>query len=175
MALTAKQERFVQEYLIDLNATQAAIRAGYSEKTAKQAGFENMTKPDLQSRIQEALSERQKEAKYDAAMVLSRHIEIDQMDIADILKDDGSLKPISQWPKVWRTSISGLDIVELMSRGDDRDALESWVKKIKWPDKLKNLELLGKHVDVRAYGEKKPDDDEELPPDVIEIHDMRKL
>lgn len=47
MALTAKQERFIQEYLIDLNATQAAIRAGYSPKTAKVIGHENLTKPDI--------------------------------------------------------------------------------------------------------------------------------
>lgn len=155
MGLKAKQARFAQEYPIDLNATQAAIRAGYSEKTARSQGQRLLTNADVQSRIQEYKLERQKEAKYDAAMVLKRHIEIDQMDIGDILKDDGSLKPISQWPKVWRTSISGLDIVELMSRGDDREALDSWVKKIKWPDKLKNLELLGKHVDVSAYGESK--------------------
>ena len=52
--LTDKQQRFVDEYLIDLNATQAAIRAGYSEKTAKSIGQENLTKPDIQKAIQEA-------------------------------------------------------------------------------------------------------------------------
>ena len=49
--LTPKQERFVAEYLIDLNATQAAIRAGYSAKTAKVIGHENLTKPDVASEI----------------------------------------------------------------------------------------------------------------------------
>lgn len=49
--LTPKQERFVSEYLIDLNATQAAIRAGYSEKTARQAGSENLSKPDIAEAI----------------------------------------------------------------------------------------------------------------------------
>ncbi len=52
--LTPKQERFVEEYLIDLNATQAAIRAGYSEKTAKEIGSENLTKPNIAKAIQEA-------------------------------------------------------------------------------------------------------------------------
>jgi phage terminase small subunit len=56
--MTPKQERFVAEYLIDLNATQAAIRAGYSEKTAKQMGTENLAKPVLAEAIQEALAER---------------------------------------------------------------------------------------------------------------------
>lgn len=51
--LTGKQQRFVGEYLVDLNATQAAIRAGYSPKTAKSIGQENLTKPDIQESIQE--------------------------------------------------------------------------------------------------------------------------
>lgn len=52
--LTDKQERFIQEYLIDLNATQAAIRAGYSENTARAIGYENLTKPHIQESIAEA-------------------------------------------------------------------------------------------------------------------------
>ncbi len=52
MRLTAKQERFVSEYLLDLNATQSAIRAGYSEKTAYSIGSENLIKPEVQEAIQ---------------------------------------------------------------------------------------------------------------------------
>lgn len=58
--LTDKQERFVQEYLIDLNATQAAIRAGYSEKTARVIGPENLSKPAIQERIQVYREEQKK-------------------------------------------------------------------------------------------------------------------
>ena len=58
--LTAKQQRFCDEYLIDLNATQAAIRAGYSEKTAKQIGQENLTKPDLKEYIEKRMAEKEK-------------------------------------------------------------------------------------------------------------------
>lgn len=58
MALTAKQAAFVAEYLIDLNATQAAIRAGYSEKAAKAIGAENLTKPDVQEALQQAMQAR---------------------------------------------------------------------------------------------------------------------
>ncbi len=54
MSLTPKQTRFVQEYLTDLNATQAAIRAGYSKKTARSVGSENLTKPDIATAIQKA-------------------------------------------------------------------------------------------------------------------------
>ncbi len=56
--LTPKQTRFVQEFLIDLNATQAAIRAGYSKKTARQVASENLSKPDIQRAIEEAQQTR---------------------------------------------------------------------------------------------------------------------
>lgn len=58
--LTPKQQRFVDEYLIDLNATQAAIRAGYSEKTAYSIGHENLRKPEIQKAITEAQQKRAK-------------------------------------------------------------------------------------------------------------------
>lgn len=56
--LTVKQERFCTEYIIDLNATQAAIRAGYSKKTANRIASENLSKPDIQRKIQELQQER---------------------------------------------------------------------------------------------------------------------
>lgn len=152
--LTDKQELFCQEYLIDLNATQAAIRAGYSEKTAQQTGSENLSKPVIQARISELKSTRCEKLAVDAAYVLQRHIEIDRMDMADILTDEGYMKPIREWPKVWRQYLSGMDIAELWEgRGDEKEQV-GVLKKIKWPDKVKNLELLGKHVDVQAYKEK---------------------
>ncbi|PNH94082.1 terminase small subunit [Vibrio diazotrophicus] len=152
--LTDKQEMFCREYLIDLNATQAAIRAGYSEKTAKETAYENLTKPHIANRIAELKSERVKETKVDANYVLNRLVEIDQMDAIDILNEDGSLKPISMWPKVWRTYLSGFDLSELWEgTGEDRQQI-GFLKKIKWPDKVKNLELLGKHIEVQAFKEK---------------------
>ena len=57
MKLTAKQERFCQEYILDLNATQAAIRAGYSEKTAKDIGCQNLAKLYISDRIAEMQEE----------------------------------------------------------------------------------------------------------------------
>ena len=68
--LTAKQERFCEEYLIDLNATQAAIRAGYSAKTAGTISVENMQKPLIADKIAEMKAERSAETRIDAAYVL---------------------------------------------------------------------------------------------------------
>lgn len=146
--LTDKQELFAREYLKDLNATQAAIRAGYSEKTAKEVGYENLTKPHVLELVAELKAQRVEQTGIDAAYVLRRLTEIDQMDALDILLASGELKPIKDWPKVWRTTLSGMDVVEMASA--DSAAL---LKKIKWPDKVKNLELLGKHVDVQAFKE----------------------
>jgi len=147
--LTDKQEMFCLEYIIDLNATQAAIRAGYSEKTAQKIGSENLSKPLIQARIAELMAERVDSIELDAKYVLKRLVEIDELDVLDILDNTGCMKAIKDWPKSWRTSISGLDVQEML--GDD---IVSVVKKIKWPDKLRNIELLGKHVDIQAFNEK---------------------
>jgi phage terminase small subunit len=70
--LTPKQEMFCKEYLIDLNATQAAIRAGYSEKTAKSQGQRLLTKVDIAERIQELMSKRSKKVEINGEWVLSK-------------------------------------------------------------------------------------------------------
>ncbi|MFW5438107.1 terminase small subunit [Paenibacillus apiarius] len=85
MALTAKQNAFVQEYLIDLNATQAAIRAGYSAKTARKIGQENLTKPDIQKAIQEAMGERSERTEITADMVLRRWWDIATADPNELI------------------------------------------------------------------------------------------
>ncbi|MBJ8816498.1 terminase small subunit [Citrobacter freundii] len=146
--LTDKQELFAREFIVDLNATQAAIRAGYSAKTAQEQSSRLLSNVMVQARIGELKADRNEQVGVDAAYVLRRLTEIDQMDVLDILLANGELKPIKDWPKVWRTTLSGMDVVEMASA--DSAAL---LKKIKWPDKVKNLELLGKHVTVQAFRE----------------------
>jgi len=68
--MTAKQERFVEGYLVDLNATKAAIRAGYSEKTARAMGHENLTKPDIEEAIADALKARRQRTEVTQDRVL---------------------------------------------------------------------------------------------------------
>ena len=145
--MTPKQEMFCREFLIDLNGTQAAIRAGYSAKTANRIATENLSKPDIKRRIEELKQQRQEVIGVDAYYVLQRLIDIDQMDARDILNDDGSVKPIYDWPDVWRQSISGVDLMEI----SNSENVAATLKKIKWPDKIKNLELLGRHVSVAAF------------------------
>lgn len=102
MALTDKQEMFCREYLIDLNATQAAIRAGYSEKTANRIAAQLLSKLDIQNSIAQLKAQRNEQVNICAAYVLRRLLEIDQMDVFDIVRGDLSLKPASEWPSSWR-------------------------------------------------------------------------
>lgn len=151
--LTDKQALFAQEYLLDLNATQAAIRAGYSPKTAYSSGQRLLTLPHVLEYIQKLKQERLKQLGLDAHYVLLRLVDIDQMDVLDILNDDMTFKSLREWPAVWRRYISGVDITAIFSgSGDERAA--GVLKKIKWPDKVKNLELIGKHISVGAFKER---------------------
>ncbi|HDX4554243.1 TPA: terminase small subunit [Citrobacter freundii] len=152
--LTAMQEAYAQEYTkCPENQTQAAINAGFSHKTAAVKASAMMRDERIQKRIAELMEERNKRLRVSADYVLLRLVEIDQMDVLDILNDDGTLKPIREWPKIWRTTLSGFDLSSTIMNMDDT-SIETILKKIKWPDKVKNLELIGKHVDVNAFKER---------------------
>lgn len=152
--LTAMQEAYAQEYTkCPENQTQAAINAGFSPNTAAVKASVMMRDERIQKRIAELMEERNKRLRVSADYVLLRLVEIDQMDVLDILHDDGTLKPIREWPKIWRTTLSGFDLSSTIMNMDET-SIETILKKIKWPDKVKNLELIGKHVDVNAFKER---------------------
>ncbi|EKT7049752.1 terminase small subunit [Salmonella enterica] len=152
--LTAMQEAYAQEYTkCPENQTQAAINAGFSPNTAAVKASVMMRDERIQKRIAELMEERNKRLRISADYVLLRLVEIDQMDVIDILNDDGTLKPIREWPKIWRTTLSGFDLSSTIMNMDET-SIETILKKIKWPDKVKNLELIGKHVDVNAFKER---------------------
>ncbi len=149
--MTPRQQRFVDEYLIDLNATQAAIRAEYSKKTAASQGERLLRNADVAAAIAEAKTERSEITKIDAAWVLTRLSEEAVADIADLYTDDGKLKPVAEWPLIWRQGlVSGLDVDEIKLDG----AKLGQVTKIKLSDRVKRLELIGKHVDVQAFADR---------------------
>lgn len=152
--LSVLKEAYCQEYIkCPENQTQAAINAGYSPNTAAKFASQNMRDERVKKRIAELMEERNKRMRVSADYVLMRLVEIDQMDVLDILNDDGSLKPIREWPKIWRTTLSGFDLSSTIMNMNE-DSIETILKKIKWPDKVKNLELIGKHVDVNAFKER---------------------
>lgn len=135
--MTKKQKRFVEEYLIDLNATQAAIRAGYSPDTAKSIGSENLTKPDLQARIAKAMAERSKRTGVNADRVVMELAKIAFVNAGDVIDaETATLKPDAA-----KEDTAAIQSVKVKTFGED--GLE---REIKMADKLKALELLGKHL-----------------------------
>lgn len=149
--LTPKQARFVEEYLIDLNATQAAIRAGYSERTARQQGQRMLTNVDIAAAITAAQCNRSQRLGIDADWVLARlHTEA-TADLADILDEAGAIKPVADWPLIWRQGlVAGIDVQEDMVEG----VKVGQTVKLRLSDRIKRIELIGKHVDVGAFRER---------------------
>ncbi|MBY7198024.1 terminase small subunit [Enterobacter hormaechei] len=153
--LTAMQEAYCQSYIkTPENQSQAAIDAGFSPNTAAVKASVMMRDERIQKRIAELMEERNKRMRVSADYVLMRLVEIDQMDVLDILNDDMSIKPVSDWPKVWRQYLTGFELADMFEGRGDEKKLVGILKKIKWPDKVKNLELIGKHVDVNAFKER---------------------
>ena len=135
--MTKKQKRFIEEYLIDLNATQAAIRAGYSPDTAKSIGSENLTKPDIKAQIARAMAERSRRTGVNADRVIMELAKIAFVNANDVIDaETATLKP-DALPE----DTAAIQSVKVKTFGED--GLE---REIKMADKLKALELLGKHL-----------------------------
>lgn len=152
--LTPKQARFITEYMTDLNATQAAIRAGYSEKAAYVQCAKLLKNPEIAAAIDAAKVKRSEQAGIDAAWVLRRLVEEAEADLADLYDDKGDLRPIVEWPLIWRQGlVQGIEINALYEgRGDDRVQI-GHVHKIKLDNRIRRIELIGKHVRVNAFQE----------------------
>lgn len=140
--LTAKQARFVEEYLVDLNATQAAIRAGYSENAASEIGYENLRKPQIQDAIAKRRQEMQQRTEITADRVLEEYAKIAFFDPRKLFTADGAIKPVQYWDDDVAAVIGGLDVVEI---GDDGEVIGR-VKKLKLIDKKGALDSIGKHL-----------------------------
>lgn len=143
--LTDKQEMFCREYLIDLNATQAAIRAGYSEKTARSIGQENLTKPDIQDFITALKKKREEKIDISAERVLNELGRLAFLDIRKAFDDEGRLKSVHDIDDDTVAAISGIEVEELWEgRGEDREHIGR-LHKIKLSDKIGALEKLGRY------------------------------
>lgn len=144
--LTDKQLRFVDEYLVDLNATQAAKRAGYSEKTARQQGQRLLTNVDIQAAIQEARAQQQERTQITADAVLREYAKIAFFDPRKLFQDNGQPKDITMLDDDTAGALAGLDVLEeYEGSGRDREFV-GYTKKYKNADKLRALEALGKHL-----------------------------
>jgi len=146
MALTARQARFVAEYLIDLNATQAAIRAGYSEKTARTVGCENLAKPNIAEAIQSAQAKRETRTEITQDRVLA---ELARVGFADMRK-------AVTWGNL------GVTLKDSAQIDDDTALAIGEVSqgpngiKIKMHDKLAALDKIARHLGMYKDGSDAP-------------------
>lgn len=128
MKLTAKQKRFVDEYLVDFNATQAAIRAGYKANTAHVIGAENLRKP----KIAEEIARRQKDLQRRTEVTQERVVK----ELARIAFADASVVCVTDFDNLTEDQRAAIQGIKPTNFG--------W--EIKLCDKLKALELLGRHI-----------------------------
>lgn len=145
--LTAKQAAFVAEYLIDLNATQAAIRAGYSEKTAPFIGSENLKKPNIDAAIQAAQQKRSDRTEITQDRVLEEYAKLAFLDPRKFYDAEGRLIDIPNLPAEVAAAISGMDIaVEKAGTDEDGSPIFAQVRKIKLVDKKGALDSVARHL-----------------------------
>lgn len=140
--LTPRQDRFCQEYLIDLNGTQAAIRAGYSKDTASEIAYENLRKPEIQKRVAALMAERAKRTRITKDRVLEGIAELAYFDIADAYDERGAVKPLHEMPPALRHAIAGIESQELQIDG----VVVGHVRKLKLVDRPRAYEMLGRHM-----------------------------
>lgn len=141
MSLSPKQAAFVREYLIDLNATQAAIRAGYSPKTANEQGSRLLTNVSVADAIAAAQGKAQERADVTVDRIVAELAKIAFSDPRDLFDADGRLKPLSELTDNAAASLAGIDVVQ--AGGED---LPLEIRKIKRWDKTKAIELLGRYL-----------------------------
>ena len=143
--LAPMQSVFVQEYLIDLNATQAAIRAGYSKKTAEQQGYQLLQKPSVQAAIAARQKEREQRTAVTADRVLLEAARLALFDPRKLFNDDGSPKGINELDDDTAAAVAGIEVVEQFEGSGKDRVFVGRLKKYRIADKNSALEKLFRH------------------------------
>ena len=139
--LTAKQKKFVEEYLIDLNATQASIRAGYSVDSAGSIGEENLRKPEIANAISVKMAQRSKRTGVNQDRVVEELAKMAFVNMGDLVDtDSGSILEDATQEDL--ASVESIKVKEFPTK----DGGKGVEKEVKVASKLKALELLGKHL-----------------------------
>ncbi|MGD0661675.1 MAG: terminase small subunit [Syntrophorhabdales bacterium] len=148
--LTKKQRVFIAEYQKDFNGTQAAIRAGYSPRTANEQAARLLTFANVKEAVEAGLEARLRKAGVTAEKVLTELARIAFHDIRTLYNEEGGLKHPDEWDDAAAAAVAGIEVLEeFEGRGDDR-AQKGCTKKVRTYDKVKALEDLGKHLKLFA-------------------------
>lgn len=142
MSLNPKQKRFCEEYILDLNATQAAIRSGYSAKTAKVIGAENLAKPDIQQYLQGLQAEVATAIAVTRERVLKEYASIAFSSPKKILSEGMIVKDISELSDEVAAAIK--KITPIVKVAKDGEIIREWA--IEFHDKVGALAQLSKHL-----------------------------
>ena len=153
MGLTAKQERFCEEYVVDFNATQAAIRAGYSEKRASEQAYQLLQKTTVQNKVKELQSELRGRTMVRAEDVIKEFIKVGFANMSDFASWNGSEVSLKSSEELEDINIAAVSEVSSTSTTTGTNV------KIKLHNKLSALESLGKHLGIfeKDNSQKKPD------------------
>lgn len=143
---TDKRRRFCEEFIKDLNGTQAAIRAGFSEKSAADIAVELKYVPEVTDYIQKLMDERAKRTQIDADTILVEIFKIAKSDLRKLFDEKGRILSPTDWPDDMAAAVSSIEIDELFEgQGNERSQV-GLTKRVRFWDKVKSLELLGKHL-----------------------------
>lgn len=133
--LTPQQQRFVDAYLVDLDAPGAAVKAGYSARTATSQGYQLLHNPKIAAAVAAGTAAQQKRTGITADVVLGELLRIARVDLAQAFDaKTGKLLPIRDMPEDLRRAISGIDVAA------------DGTTKVRFHSKDRALELLGKHL-----------------------------
>lgn len=147
----SKHELFAQSVAKGKNQSEAAILAGYGTKDAKRQGTRLSTNVHIQARIIELSQRIAERAEIDAAKVLKTLDAIVDADIADLYDENNVLKPVKDWPLVWRKMCVGMEPIFKHSSDGENDSWDQAGYKVKFERGNKAIELLGKHITVNAF------------------------
>jgi phage terminase small subunit len=140
--LTPRQRRFIEEYLIDLNGTGAAIRAGYSPNAAKEIASENLTKPNIAAAVDRAIAERSRRTGITADRVLMELAKVGFVNALDVINFDTATAREGSA----RDDTAAIQSVKVkITPTDDGNIVE---REVRLNDKLKALELIGRHLGI---------------------------
>ena len=146
MALNDRQQAFVREYLVDLNASAAYRRAGYTSGNSDVNGPRLLGNAGVQAAVQEAYQKRAAKVELTAEQVL-REIKVAAfLDPLELFTADGTLKPLNEMPEHARRAIAGLEVEELYEGHGKNRKWIGYVKKVKLVSKEGTLTLAGRHL-----------------------------
>lgn len=151
----ARRIEFVLAYVDHWDGPRAVREAGFTEGHVSHKARNLLDDPEIQEMICDAVVGRLKRLRANGDYVLRELMDMWEADVGDILDTDGYVRPLGEWPTIWKRMLNGFENVELFDgKGEDRAKVAD-LKKLKWVDRGKIIELIGKHTDVGAWTERR--------------------